>query len=69
MFNLDDDVGLEGAIYGVEVVVASTGTVSLKIAVVEVVVIDKAPVEDNATVRLECPGNGIGGFGGSAVVF
>ena len=68
VFDLDDYVGFELAIEGVEVVVAGAGAVGFEVVVVEVVVVDEAAVEDDAAVRFEGAGYGVGGFGGSAVV-
>ena len=62
VLDLDDDVGFELAVEGVEVVVAGAGAVGFEVVVVEVVVVDEAAVEDDAAVRFEGAGYGVGGF-------
>ena len=68
VLDLDDDVGFELAVEGVEVVVAGAGAVGFEVVVVEVVVVDEAAIEDDAAVGFEGAGYGVGGLGGSAVV-
>jgi hypothetical protein len=69
VLDLDDDVGLELAVEGMEIVVASAGAVGLEIVPVEVVVVDETAIEDDATVRLESEGDDIGSFGWGASIF
>ena len=68
VLDLDDDVGFELAIEGVEVVVAGAGAIGFEVVVVEVIVVDEAAIEDDAAVRFERAGYGVGGFGGGAVI-
>ncbi len=63
---LDDDVGRELAIEGMEDVVGGAGAVGLGVAPVGVMVVDEGAVEDDAAVGSERGGEGVGGVGGRA---
>ncbi len=62
VFDLDDDVRFEFAVEGVEVVVPGAGAVGLEVVVIEMIVIDEAAIEDEASVRSEGASDGVGGF-------
>ncbi len=64
--DLDDDVGEELAVEGVEDVVGGAGAVGFGVVPVEVVVVDEGAVEDDAVVGGEGGGEGVGGVGGGA---
>src|SRR5580692_5205478 len=68
VFDLNDDVRFEFAIEGVKVVVTGAGAVGLEVVIVEVIVVDEAAIEDEAAMRFERASDGVGGFGGSAMV-
>ena len=68
VFDLDDDVGFELAVEGVEVVVAGAGAVGFQVGPVEVMVVNKAAVHHDAVVRRECAGEDIGGLGGCTAI-
>ncbi len=63
---LDDDVGRELAVERMEDVVGGAGAVGLGVVPVEVVVVDEGAVENDAAVRSERSGEGVGGIGGGA---
>ncbi len=65
---LDDDVGKELAVEGVEGVVGGAGAVGFGVAPIEVVVVDEGAVEDYAVVGRERRGEEVGGVGGGAAV-
>ena len=65
---LDNDVGGEFAVEGMEDVVGGAGAVGFGVAPVEVVVVDEGAVKDDAAVGREGGGEGVGGVGGGAAV-
>jgi hypothetical protein len=66
LFGLDNDVGGEFAVEGMEDVVCGAGAVGFAVAPVEVVVVDEAAVEDDASVGREGGCEGVGGVGRGA---
>ena len=60
VFDLNDDVGLKGAVERGEVVESCPGTVGLQILPVEVVVVDETAVQNDAMVRLQSSGKDVG---------
>src|SRR2546429_184921 len=68
MFDLNDDVVVELAIEGMENIVRSFRAVILRILPVEVMVVYKRPIENEATVGFERAGNHIGGLRGRPAV-
>ena len=66
LFGLDNDVGGEFAVEGMEDVVGCAGAVGFGVAPVEVVVVDEAAVEDDASVGREGGCEGVGGVGRGA---
>ena len=69
VFDLEDDVVVELAVEVVEVVVGRFGAVVLRIVPVHFVVVDEPAIEEDAAVRLEGPGDDVGGVGVGAAVF
>ena len=69
VLDLDDDVVFEQPVELVEVVVRGGRAVVLEIPPVHLVVVDEPAIEQHAAVRLECPGDRVGGVGGRAAVF
>ncbi len=67
VLDLDDNVGFEFTVEGVEVVISGAGAVGFEIVVVKMVVVNEAAVEDDAAVGFEGASYGVG-FGGCAVV-
>ena len=68
MLDLDDDVRLEFAVEGMEVVVAGAGAISFHVAPVEMMVVDEAAVEHDAAVRLKRAGHHVGCIRGAAAI-
>jgi hypothetical protein len=68
MFGLNDDVVVELAIEGMENIVRSFRAVTLRILQVEVMVVYKRPIENDAAVGFERAGNHIGGVRGRPAV-
>ncbi len=52
VLDLDDDVVVEFSVQGVEVVVSGLGAVVMRIAPVEMMVVDKGAIENDAVMRL-----------------
>ena len=65
---LDDDVGSELAVEGMEDVVGGAGAVGFGVVPVEVMVVDEGAVENDAAVGREGGGESVGGVGGGAAV-
>jgi hypothetical protein len=65
-FGLNNDVGQEFAVEGMEDVVGGAGAVGFGVAPVEVVVVDEGAVEDDSMMGREGGGEGVGGVGGGA---
>src|SRR5712692_637764 len=61
MFNLNNNVVVELPIERMEDIVCSSGAVTLRILPVEVMVVYKRPIENDAAVRFERARNHIGG--------
>ena len=68
VLDLQHDVVIELAVERMEDVVGSAGAISLRVAPVEVMVVDECAVENDSAVRLQRAGEHIGGVGGCASV-
>src|SRR5580692_8449809 len=63
MFDLDDHVVVELAVERMEVVVRRACTIVFRISPIEMVVVDKRTIEDDAVMRRKGAGNYVGGIG------
>src|SRR5580704_11275408 len=63
MFDLDDYVVVEFSVERMEVVVRGTRAIVFRIAPVEMVVVDKRTIKDDAVMRRKGAGNYVGGIG------
>ncbi len=69
VLDLDDHVGFELTVEGMEVVIAGPGAVGFEIVPVQMIVVNESAIQNDAAVRFECAGNGIGSLGRSTAVF
>src|SRR5262249_5066009 len=65
---LNDDVVVKLSIERMEIVIRGLGAVILWLPPVKMVVVNKCAIENDAAMRLECPGDGIRGVRRGAVV-
>ncbi len=68
VLDLDNDVVVELAVEGMEIVVGGPGTVILGVAPIEMMVVDKRAIENDPAVRMESARDHICGVGWGAMV-
>src|SRR5580704_9809915 len=68
VFDLDDDVVVELAVERMKIVVGGFGAIVLRIAPVEMMVVDESAVENETAVRFERARDDVSGVGGRTVV-
>src|SRR5207245_1228129 len=68
VLNLDDDIVVELAVEGMEVVVGGASAVSFRITPVQVMVVNEGAVEQDSGMRTKRSGNHVGSISGAAAI-